>query len=347
MKLENIIRTIGYLILMALSVAIYYVLHSHFHFILLIIMSIAPVLSIIMVILLRKYTTAEINVLNSDYGVENGILYFEIKLNNPTILTSLDVKLNTTVKNEFFGHETKVKFSVPLNAKKGYTMTIPLEAKLPGRYCVTLDSIEIKDLMGFCFLKKKIDVDTDIAVMPELLTDIIYEKSELSQGMLESEESSKKGNDFSDVQEIREYIPGDKLMSIHWKLSAKRDVLMVKDRVSMSDRQLVVLPELSSDSSEYLAAILESTYSMIKILLEDKTTVRLMYWSKKAYQYEEVRIDYREELDAAFARMYYESTYPGMDEAASHMSTVNPHMKSYLHIYVENGKTQIKIKENC
>ena len=26
---------------------------------------------------------------------------------------------------------------------------------------------------------------------------------------------------FSDVQEVREYIPGDKLMSIHWKLSAK------------------------------------------------------------------------------------------------------------------------------
>ena len=105
--------------------------------------------------------------------------------------------------------------------------------------------------------------------------------------MLESEESSKRGNDFSDVQEVREYIPGDKLMSIHWKLSAKRDILMVKDRVSMSDHQLVIVPELFIDQPVNLAAILTMTYSVILELIQEQTTVRLLYWSTNRYEYED------------------------------------------------------------
>lgn len=44
----------------------------------------------------------------------------------------------------------------------------------------------------------------------------------VSQGMNEAEESRKKGHDFSEVVDVREYQPGDKLQNIHWKLSAKK-----------------------------------------------------------------------------------------------------------------------------
>ena len=87
-----------------------------------------------------------------------------------------------------------------------------------------------------------------------------------------------RGNDFSDVQEVREYIPGDKLMSIHWKLSAKRDILMVKDRVSMSDHQLVIVPELFIDQPVNLAAILTMTYSVIlELIADDRAAFVLEY----------------------------------------------------------------------
>jgi hypothetical protein len=48
----------------------------------------------------------------------------------------------------------------------------------------------------------------------------------------ESEEYSKEkgGDDSSQIFQIREYQPGDKLRSIHWKVSAKTDELMVKEQ---------------------------------------------------------------------------------------------------------------------
>lgn len=230
--------------------------------------------------------------------------------------------------------------------RKGYELELPIRPTLPGLVEIEVKSIKIKDLMGFCFLKKTVNAHADLTVMPELINEMEYEKTALEQGMLESEESSKRGNDFSDVQEIREYIPGDKLMSIHWKLSAKRDILMVKDRVSMSDRQLVILPELCGRDAELLNMILVSTYSIIRQLISDKTTVRLMYWSAVRYEYEDMRIDYKEELDDAFAKMFYEKTYDSMDEAASHMSNVHPEMKAYLHITADGNGAVIRVREN-
>jgi len=346
--MENIFRTVGYTILLAINIIIYWFLHSHFHFLVIAIMIIAPVFSIIINAHLRKKVWAKLDCISAkgEYGKQNEEKYVKLKLINPTFWPSLDVKVVMEVRNDFFGSSGNLFFSVPIYSRKGYEMTIPLIAELPGRISVTLKEIKIKDLMGLVFFKKKMDVSTEYVVMPELFKQEINDKTYFETGMLESEESSKKGNDFSDVQEIREYIPGDKLMSIHWKLSAKRDILMVKDRVSMSDKQLVVLPELCNANLYELNAILVTTYSLIYSLIKDKFNVRLMYWSKNRYEYEDVRIDYIEDLEEAFGKMFYEECYQNMDEAASHMPLVHPEMKSYLHISASAGTAMMVVKEN-
>jgi len=346
--MENILRTVGYVLLLAINIIAYWFLHSHFHFIVLVIMILAPAFSILSAVHLRKAIMGEVtNVgIKGEHGTQNEECFFKVKLINKTIWASLDVKLIMEVKNEFFGTKGNIDFSVPVYSLKGYEFTVPLVPELPGRITLSIKEIWIKDLMGFVFLKKKMDNYGETVIMPEVIKQEIQDKTYFEAGMLESEESSKKGNDFSDVQEIREYIPGDKLMSIHWKLSAKRDILMVKDRVSMSDKQLVVLPELCNANLYELNAILVTTYSLIYSLIKDKFNVRLMYWSKNRYEYEDVRIDYIEDLEEAFGKMFYEECYQNMDEAASHMPLVHPEMKSYLHISASAGTAMMVVKEN-
>ena len=267
-------------------------------------------------------------------------------IKNPTWFVSLDTKLIVNVENTLMETIGQRVFSVPVHAGKGYTLTLPVVATYPGLLKISVSRVYIKDLMGFFRLKKNVEQTAELSILPRAVTDIAYEKTALEQGMLESEESSKRGNDFSDVQEVREYIPGDKLMSIHWKLSAKRDILMVKDRVSMSDHQLVIVPELFIDQPVNLAAILTMTYSVILELIQEQTTVRLLYWSTNRYEYEDVRIDYKEELDAAFARLYYEKAYKNPSEAADHMALVHPEMHAYLHVFSDGQGAQMQVREN-
>ena len=347
-RFENIFRTVGYALLLIINIILYWFLHSHFHFMVLIIMAVAPALSVAMAWYISRHISAEIKGMTpkGEYAKQGEECYFMVCLDNPTLWPSLDVKLKIQVENAFFGNQGELMVSTPLYSRKGYELKLPLKADLPGRIDVRLQEIRIKDLMGFVFFGKKVEEEGELTVMPRLIDNLPYERTALETGMLESEESTKRGNDFSDVQEIREYIPGDKLMSIHWKLSAKRDILMVKDRVSMSDKQLAVLPELCNANPYDLNIILSTTYTLMKELVEDKLTVRLMYWSKLRYEYEDIRIEYQSDLDDAFAKMFYEQCYYDMNLAASHMALVHPEMKSYLHITSEGGRARVNIREN-
>ena len=344
---EYIVRIIGYGILLFVNGMLYYFLHSQFYFFVLVLMIAGPILSGIAVAVLRRFLQVEINYAQDSYGVQGETAYFVIQIKNPTWFVSLDAKVIVNVENTLLGTIGQQVFSVPIHAGKGETLTLPIAAGYPGLVRVSVSRVYVKDLMGFFRLKKAVDQAAELSILPREVNDIAYEKTALEQGMLESEESSKRGNDFSDVQEVREYIPGDKLMSIHWKLSAKRDILMVKDRVSMSDHQLVIVPELFLDQPVNLAAILTMTYSVISELIQEQTTVRLMYWSMNRYEYEDVRIDYKEELDAAFARMYYEKAYKNPNEAAEHMALVHPEMHAYLHVFTEGQGAQMMVRENA
>ena len=55
---------------------------------------------------------------------------------------------------------------------------------------------------------------------------------EAPSGVAEFSESSRKGNDHSEVSDIRTYRIGDRPKDIHWKLSARNRELMVKARPS-------------------------------------------------------------------------------------------------------------------
>lgn len=348
--MESIVRLIIYAILLLINGLMYYFLHSHFYFMLMVIMVVAPFLSVLMVFILKKYVDVSIEPAikssSSEYGKQNDRVYFFVKITNPTFFVSLDTIIRVNIGNPFFETSGRHKISMAVHMRKGGQVEIPVIPSFPGIINVSVDKIYIKDLMSFVKLTKRVDKSAETTVMPEILGEYTYDKTALEQGALESEESSKKGHDFSDVQEIREYIPGDKLMSIHWKLSAKRDILMVKDRASMSDRQLVVLVELVKNNNLQLNMVLTSAYSLINQIVNDGTTVRFMYWSITRYEYETMRIDYKSDLDEAFAKMFYEKTYMDMNEAAGHMSSVNPDIKSYLHITSDGSRVLMNIRDN-
>ncbi len=346
MRVENVFRVIGYALLVGAAWLLYWFLHSHFIFVTLVALVLAVPASVLVNLILYRFVSVEITaaVGGDQYGRQYGESFFYIRVKNPSWLVSLDAKLDLEISNDFFKTEGKTRIAVPIRMRKGYEVSFPVRAMLPGIVTVRVKRILIKDLLALTTLSKRVDASASVTVLPREGDPFQYDKTALEIGMLESEESSKRGNDFSDVQEIREYIPGDKLMSIHWKLSAKRDILMVKDRVSMSDHQLVIVPELMSDHAA-LEQIMAATYQSICTIIEDGTTVRLLYWSAGSYDYVDTRIDYRADLDAAFARMFYEKTYEANDEAALHMAAVHPEMKAFMHITVDGGNVICYIRE--
>ena len=103
----------------------------------------------------------------------------------------------------------------------------------PSCEMVTIECMKagITDYLGLFYFPKKINKTSTVLVMPNLpqvdLTDKMSYVLNEEEGMIYSQE--RPGDDATEVFAIREYVPGDKIRKIHWKLTTKSDKLMVKD----------------------------------------------------------------------------------------------------------------------
>lgn len=349
--MEIIIRVIGYAFLFLIDLFLYFFLHSHFLFMTLVLFVVIPVISLILAYIIKKNVQVTLSG-SVDMGVagkyrKNEEIYLKLKVDNKTPFLCLDCKLTLKIENPFYDSQGEKIISVPLRALRPYEVEIPIIATYPGVVAVEINKIAIKDMMGLWYFKKNISVKKEFIILPNKNPDVAYDRSVYEIGMTESDESTKKGNDFSEVSDIREYIPGDALTNIHWKLTAKREQLMVKERTSMSDSQLVVLLELSKANKMGLDRAIEVAYSLMCLMVQDKITVNFMYWSSSSYDFKEYRIDYEQDLDEAFSKMFYEATYEAYDEAAMNMRGVHPEIITYVHVFVDAGSVRVMVKENA
>lgn len=80
----------------------------------------------------------------------------------------------------------------------------------------------------------------------------------------------EKGYDKTETFQIRDYVPGDSLQQIHWKLSGKLDKLIVREGSQPVDRDLLVFVDRSGDlpGPEMVDALLEAATSVCQALTE-------------------------------------------------------------------------------
>lgn len=111
------------------------------------------------------------------------------------------------------------------------TTTYQLYARNSGIVQITPEQVYIYDFLRIWKKKIKLDVSEQVAVMPKLRKEPNLTFSIPEQWNMETEyyAQERPGDDSSEVFGIREYRPGDKLRSIHWKLSSKQDKMMVKE----------------------------------------------------------------------------------------------------------------------
>ena len=318
-------------------------LHSHFYLLLLLIMVILPLPDILLCLYVRHSLSCSL--LTSEPRAEKYTLsYVTVKLRNKAFFPSLSVRVNLTVENKFYNEKSSIVLTLPARIRKTEELQLPIKLSRCGLVEYSVDSISVLDILGFVEFKKKNDSKVEMSVLPYGNTYINRDLTDMNRGLTEAEETNKRGNDFSDVNDVREYIPGDKLMSIHWKLSAKRDILMVKDRVSMSDQQMVVLMELSGTPEE-LEEVVALTYGMMRNMITSNLFIRFMWWSESRYIFEERQLMNRDNLSDAFNDVFYEKRYPDPEKTREYMRSIRPELKAYIDVLPRNGEAVCEVVE--
>lgn len=305
---KRVFRIIGYLILFALNTGLLWFFHNFLNFAIMVLMVFLPVISICSVKYVSDRLTAS---WEGPYeSMNKGEEFFvRLILSNPVWIGVMNCKLILQVSNLFYGTNRIHELRIPLRAKKGQTITYPVTVSRCGLIEFRIQSIVLEDFLGIMAFRKRDSSAYLVSVMPAKEIQMEGSLNGYTEGMTEVEESTRKGTDFSEVQDVREYQPGDKMQNIHWKLSVKKDILMVKERVSMSSRQLFLLLELHDNEAGLLEEVLECTYGIAEQMLQYQLPLSLVWWSVKTQELLTWKVDYEEQLEDGFRMLYYESLY--------------------------------------
>lgn len=304
-RVRNFFR---YIIVIALDVFMMVTFHSYINFLILIALLLFPVYSVIGVRMAASHLKLEVKLPHEPMD-KKSVFHVCFLIHNETVFPILNGNLTTMVENRFYQYYGDHTLNVPLRAKGVTEVEYPVEMEYCGRFVVSVSRIKLWDLTGIYETTIPLSLEKECLVVPHG-TAMSQEAGVLyQQGMTEAVESKAKGYDFSEVSGIREYIPGDKLQNIHWKLSSKRDLLMVKERVTISSQQLNVVLDLLNDEHMCLEDSLELFDGVMRGFVAWNLPVIVIFYSQKNAELIETDVNNEEERKKCMELILYHHSY--------------------------------------
>lgn len=196
----------------------------------------ALIISVILTIPLKGRITFSIDAPTVEVE-KDGVLKVNLHIHNKSILPVpfIDVSF---IKSENFTISSPSDIRFSLGSKMKKTISVEYCAKTRGVSRIGVESVFIKDYLGFfrISLTKGIDLSTmwgEVTVIPRLYSINLNSKimQNTALALMPEDTNLNTSMIFTSGEpgyEFREYAAGDPLHKIHWKLSAKKDVLMVR-----------------------------------------------------------------------------------------------------------------------
>lgn len=174
-----------------------------------------------------------------------------------------------------------------------------------GKYKLGLQKTRLYDLMGIFCLPKRQQTTAELYVMPQLYdTSVaVTEPSRHFMGESDIYVDVPGGTNASEILQIRPFQDGDKIQSIHWKMTAKTDELMVRENCQPLGCPVVLFLNLSGGGNADAFFSLVSAVSFA--LIAQKCPHYVTWYSSREADVIRVRVD-DEESFYLFLMMLYE-----------------------------------------
>jgi uncharacterized protein (DUF58 family) len=265
---------------------------------------------------LLRLTAGRIDVSMREEGVTDGRRTFILELVNKGILPVASVEAEASCVNLRTG-ETET-FSINRSLGPRRTKAVPLEV-VPGhagRYDLTVSTAIIMDPLGLWSRKVTFDGHKGMTVMPSLFDMNMIQAGIAAMPESDMESFKARGAVSGDMIEIREYVPGDPVRNIHWKLSEKTGKALVKVLGNpASDQYLIILDnpsDIAHDPVALDAAV--SVYASLLHTLRRNETVVYAGWTDPVSRRAVIR-RIADDIDAAAAADEYLSVPAYMPSA--------------------------------
>ena len=183
--------------------------------------------------------------------------------------------------NRYTGMTSSKRVRVMVPGRDSSESVPELTSAGSGKIRVSMEKISLYDPLWLIGIRTGTSAVGNYTVLPDIFdlsADYVLQESTTFDNEVYS--PYRKGQDRSEVFQIREYEEGDSLSGIHWKLSEKTDKLMVKDPSLPLDKSIVVVVDKTAESPvspEEAERLAELFVSLLEGLIAGGLTYRLVW----------------------------------------------------------------------
>ncbi len=346
-------RILGYLFLILSMAAMYVFFRSYLLLFIVVFLSVVPWLSVLVGYIIAKKVRFYVRITNEQNIIPGDDISPYIEVYDPLYIGSLDIRLTLEAGNKFFTKKEENEsfdISLPVIARKNRKtegrsfIRLPLTATLIGVYGICITGVCVQDPFGLVKYRidmrdKKDEIQKEFCVLPKSIGGKLPDSETISVGMTEVEESAKRGNDFSEVTDIREYIPGDRIRDIHWKVSARMQEWMVKVRTQMAGMELsvVLTPEYDEKTTEY---IMTYAYQQLREWSLYESDIRLLIYTSGPETVQRYMLSAPSDVDDAFKNImseHYTTHLPKGGDPSQAMDGIIRNLYPFMGGYIRFG----------
>ncbi len=288
-----------YLVLLTVAGVFYIQYKEAISLILLIFVMLMPVFSAIVNYLTAKKMTAQLEIETKSSSAGQSIP-LRLTIANGTKFPAACAEIVLKIKVTSSKKPETIRINTPVFPDNKQIMTTSFSSEHFGIVNISLDKIVVYDIMKLTRFKVKVQniiYDKEpILVLPEPL-ELSTVLTDYSDSGIDSEIYSdiKPGDDPSEIFAIRDYVDGDRMSRVHWKLTAKQDKLMVKDySLPLCDGCLLLTDTYTDGSREFgprlYDAVIESTVSLSSLMLQENMRHRIAFYNESLMELSELPV---------------------------------------------------------
>lgn len=200
-------------------------------------------------------------------------LHIHFRRSNRIPMGVMDVTFE--LYNRMYGERRELKLRLIPSEKAAMKYEYPIRWEDCGAVRLSVKSVRYYDLAGLFAGSEEPEEERELLIYPAPVKVCIdLKRRPETQISGEYYDPSRKGQDVSEVADIRDYKEGDSLGSIHWKLSGKFDHLVVREFGYPSNYQVLVLCDMRRGTDGHPISrlrnteVLAMTVSLSQALLE-------------------------------------------------------------------------------
>lgn len=283
---------------------------------------IVPVFMLLFLIIMRFHTTVDVECKNPvaemDSMEKPARATIALSVENSGRWLPISKGIAWVRYKNFFSGEAgrmKVRFSVDTRKRRG--RRIPVVMHHCGNVSIKVERVKIYDYLNIfgTTVGRNFDVQ-DVLVMPPLKEIYLGRDRWYNETNEDSDRFSlyKKGDDPSEIFDIRDFEDGDRIQRIHWKLSSKTGHYMVKDGSLPLAKAIYIFVDLCAADSHDADLLVQGIYSISMTLMSQGVPQHYVWYDNINDIIQERLIEQEEELFWMFEDLFKCRTTKDQDE---------------------------------